>query len=606
MTPPSLRSRIRNGTLLMLALALIAGAFAIPAVHRLGRSIRETLYRNYTSIEASQRMHAALYDVQLARSKGTLDAARLASDRKLFQHWIDVELNDITEPGEQSLADDIDRRGKLIFDQVARNPAEPPHSEFVALHDRLDELIDMNKQAMFRANSRAIQLSDRLAYEFAAGLLMLLVVGAALSWTIAWNISKPLADLSNYIRSFSLRGPSLRLGAQPLAELQTVASEFNRLCERLEQFEKLNVDRLVYEKNKTEAIVESIEDGIVLIDPQGIVTHINEVAGIVLGIERDDALGSPFDDLSSNSPHYLRVRSALSALTGRALESQRIEVDLHVRGRDHTYVLKPVPLKQVDGESLGTILILQDITYLRDKDRVRTNLVATLSHEIKTPLTSLGLAVELLMRKSNLGAEERDYLSAIQEDTDRMRRLANDLLDLARGQGAAITVQTVPVDLNEILRAAARAFAYQADQKGVRLDTSLDDNTPSVRGDPLKLSWVVSNLIANALRYTQSGGAISVSSGAITSGARFRVTDSGAGISPDLREHLFERYAQGISSNGAEAGSAGLGLAIVKEIVEAHGGRIFVDSEVGKGASFTVELPAQPESGFDANTSDRR
>jgi NtrC-family two-component system sensor histidine kinase KinB len=605
MTPPSLRTRIRNGTLLMLAIALALGAFAVPTVHRLGRAIRETLYRNYTSIEASQHMHAALYNVELARANGSLSAA-LASDRDIFNHWINVELGDITETGEAELAVDIQRRGNQIFDALAgRRPQAPTRQDFDELHRRIDQLIQINKAAMFRADSRTTRMSDRLAYEFAAGLLLLLLLGTVLSWTLASKLSRPLAELADHLRSFSLRGPSIQLSEQPLAELQTVASEFNKLAERLEQFEKLNVDRLIYEKSKTEAIIESLEDGIVLIDPDGIVTHLNEVAGIILGIEREEALGSPFDDLNSNSPHYVRVRSALAHAGAQPADSQRVEVELHVRGRDHTYVLKPVPLRHTDGGSFGTILILQDITYLRDRDRARANLVATLSHELNTPLTSLGFCVELLLRRLDLDSEERELLTSIQEDAARMRRLANDLLDLARGQGPAITVQSIPVDLVQLVQSAIKAFALQAEQKQVRLEAEFDKSVPTIRADPLKLSWVVSNLFANALRYTPSGGVIAVSLSGAASEARLRVTDTGPGIPPQVREHLFERFAQW-NVNGSEPGSAGLGLAIAKEIVDAHGGRIFVDSQLGQGTSFTVELPVSMEDQFNGKAPGRR
>src|SRR5216683_1240367 len=267
MTPPPLRARIRNGTLLMLALTLTIGAFAAPTIHKLGGSIRETLYRNYVSIDAAQHMHAALSAAELAQLRGTLPAI-LPRSRNTFSYWI-----------------------------------------------------EMNKAAMFRADSRTMRMSDRLAYEFAVGLLVLLVLGAALSWTLASNIAKPLAELAEHLRSFSLHGPSLRIGDQPLAELQAVAAEFNRMAERLEQFEKMNVDRLIYEKGKTEAILESIEDGIVLIDADGVVTHINEVASIILGVEPAATLGSPFDDLDSNHPHYLRVRSALRSVATQPLEA---------------------------------------------------------------------------------------------------------------------------------------------------------------------------------------------------------------------------------------------------------------------------------------------
>jgi NtrC-family two-component system sensor histidine kinase KinB len=604
MTPPSLRSRIRNGTLLMLAIALALGIFAVPTVHRLGSAIRETLYSNYTSIEASQHMHAALYNVQLARANGTLPAA-LAPNRQLFTHWINVELSDITEVGEAELAEDIQRRGNRIFDELGDGAHPPASKEYDELNQRIDELIAMNKAAMFRADSRSTRMSDRLAYEFAAGLLLLLLLGTILAWTLASNLSRPLAELSHHLRSFSLRGPSVRLGEQPLAELQTVASEFNRMAERLEQFERLNVDRLIYEKGKTEAIIESLEDGIVLIDPDGIVTHMNEIAGIILGVEREETLGSSFDDLNSNSPHYVRIRSALAHAAAQPADSQRVEVELHVRGRDHTYVLKPVPLRHTDGGSFGTILILQDITYLRDKDRARTNLVATLSHELNTPLTSLGFCVELLLRKRELDTEQHDLLTSIQEDAARMRRLASDLLELARGQGAAITVQSVPVDLAEMAQAVIKGFALQAEQKQVRLEAKLEQPAPQIRADPLKLSWVVSNLIANALRYTPSGGTISISLSGTGSEARLRVSDTGPGIPPQVREHLFERFAQW-RVNGSEPGSAGLGLAIAKEIVDAHGGRIFVDSELGQGTSFTVELPVSAEDGFNGKSPGRR
>lgn len=589
MRPPTLRTRIRNGTLLMLLLAVLLGAFAVPTVHRLGGAIRATLYRNYLSIEAAQHMHSALYAAQLAQIAGTLDRT-LPASHETFDHWIGVELGDITENGEAALAADIQQRGSRLFGDLSHG-ASPAATqvEFARLHDRLDDLIELNRQAMFRADSRASRMSDRLAYEFAAGLLALLLFGVTLAWTLAWNLSKPLAELTDHLRSFSLRGPSVRIGEQPLAELQAVAGEFNRMAERLEQFERLNVDRLIYEKAKTEAIIESLEDGIVLIDPKGVVTHINEVAAIVLGIERSDALGSSFNDLDSNRPRYLRVRDALRSAAAQGLDSNRVEVDLHVRGRSHTYVLKPVPLRQEGGDSFGTILILQDITYLRDKDRARTNLVATLSHELKTPLTSLALSAELLARRSTLAGEERELVDSIREDVSRMTRLANDLLDLARGRGATIAVQTSLIELSQLCEKVAKTFALQAEQKGVRLEVAASPAPLMVMADPLKLSWVVSNLIANAMRYTPPGGTIALETSKCGDVLRLVISDTGPGIVPELREHLFERYAQG-AANGSQPGSAGLGLAIAKEIVEAHDGRIFVESGEGDGTRFIVEL----------------
>jgi NtrC-family two-component system sensor histidine kinase KinB len=594
MSAPSLRSRIRNGTLLMLGFALILGLFAVPAIRSLGSAISDTLYRNYLSIQAAQHMHAALYSAELNAYKG-MESRELSADRDEFTHWINVELANITETGESALAADIQKRGMALFHELEiGTPVASLTDQFARAHRRLNDLIALNQQAMFRADSRSIKLGESLSYEFIAGLLSLLVLGAALSWTIAWNISKPLAELSEHLRSFSLRGPSIRLGEQGLSELQTVTVEFNRMSDRLEQFEKLNVDRLIYEKSKTEAIIESLEDGIVLVDPKGIVTHVNELGAIILGVDREEALGSPFDDLNTSHPHYMKIRSALANLTTQTDELRQVEVELHLRGRDHTFLLKPVPLRQGDGQSLGTILILQDITYLRDKDRARTNLVATLSHELNTPLTSLALSIDLMERDGGMNRRQTDLLAGIQEDLARMRNLTRDLLDLARGEGGAITLHPALIDLEELLEAVTKTFALQAEQKHITLQSSFAKALPGFRGDPVKLSWVLSNLIANALRYTPADGTVGVSSESEGGVVKFKVSDTGPGIPPEVRDHLFERFVQW-SVNGAKPGTAGLGLAIAKEIVEAHRGRIFVDSTVGQGTCFTVELPIKTE-----------
>lgn len=595
MNPPTLRSRIRNGALAMLATALALGALALPGVHQLGGAIRETLYRNYVSIEAAQHMRAALTRLQLALRDGAIGAT-LPGSRDEFNHWIDIERHDITEEGEDALARDIDERGKKLLAEASH--AAPGDTRFDAefreLHQMLDRLVLINRDAMFRADSRSAKMGARLTYEFGAGLLLLSLVGAMLAWTLAATIARPLSELADSLRSFSLQGPASRLGEQPLAELQAVASEFNRMAERLEQFERLNVDRLIYEKSKTEAIIESLEDGIVLIDPKGIVTHINEVAAIILGVDRKETLGSPFNDLDSNHPHYLRVRAALGSAPAAAAEVRRVEVDFHVRGRAHTYVLKPVPLRQEDGQFFGTILNLQDITYLRDKDRARANLVATLSHEIKTPLTSLALSVELLERNPELGPKQRELVASAHEDVERLRLLADNLLNLARGDLIAITIHESLLDLGELATAITRTFTLQAAEKGVRLTLDPDAGAARVRGDPVKLSWVLSNLIANALRYTPSGGEIKLRAEQTVGAVQLTVSDTGPGIPPEIRDHLFERFTQW-NVNGGKSGSAGLGLAIAREIVEAHGGRIFVHSELGHGTSFVVSLPVRAE-----------
>ncbi len=593
----SLRSRIRNAALLFLALVVILGAYALPRVYRLGGAIRRTLYRNYVSVEAAQHMHAALRELQLAERDGRAREA-LARDGKTFEHWMDVENHDLTEVGEPELAADIEGRGKRLFEKIAAGPPGVRHDQqFSELHDRLDELIEMNRAAMFRADGRAVRLASRLTYEFAFGLLAFLFLGALMSWWIGWAISRPLTELSDRLRGISQRRPQVRLGPQTLAELNTVAREFNLMAEKIEQFEKLNVQRLLYEKSKTEAIIESLDDGVILIDSEGVVVHLNEIAAIILGIEPAQALGSRLDDLDTNQPHYVRVREALRGLSKSKSEAQRVEFQLHVRGRDHHYILKAAPLRQSDGKPLGKLITLQDVTYLRDQERVRASLVATLSHELRTPLASLTLSAELLAREpANLSPRQLELLRAIAEECARMRQLTDGLLSLARSELASIALKRELLDLARIAGEVTARFAIQAEQKNVELKTRIEP-VPPIRGDPVKLSWVLSNLLGNALRYTAQDGRIEVAVQPENGSVRLEVRDSGLGIAPELKDSIFERFAQ-YDANGAQTGVAGLGLAIAKEIVEAHGGRIFVESAVGQGSRFVVTLPVATEPGW--------
>ena len=316
MKAPPLRSKIRNGTLIMLALAIVLGALALPGIYKLSGAIRETLHRNYISIEAARHMHTALYALQLAERDGKLSSA-LPSNRDRFLYWSGVEQGDITEVGEAELAKDIDQRGRQLLAELSAAVARSPRDEeFATLHARLDKLIEINSDAMFRADSRASRIGRRLTYEFAAGLAILLIFGAALSWTIAWSIAEPLRRTGRALAQ--LQSAWTLLAAWGAAAGRASGGGF-----RIQQdgraagaIRQLDVGRIIYEKNKTEAIIESLEDGIVLLDADGVVAHINELAAIILGVEKEDALGSRFDDLSSNHQHYLRVRSALRGAVG--------------------------------------------------------------------------------------------------------------------------------------------------------------------------------------------------------------------------------------------------------------------------------------------------
>jgi len=341
------------------------------------------------------------------------------------------------------------------------------------------------------------------------------------------------------------------------------------------------------ENGRTAAILEILEVAAILVDLDGVVTQINEQAALILGIDRKDILGRSFFGLDENNSHYVNVRAALRSALAYPGGEQQAEVSLHVRGRDHSYLLKPAPLRLDDGTSFGTMITLHDMTYLRDKERARTNLIATLSNELRTPLTSLSLAIELLQRKT-LDPKQHEIIDTVVEDLARIRDLSDGLLNVTRNETTSIAVRSVTFDFAKLVTSVTKKFSLQAAQKEVavrvRAGRGLD-----CYGDPVKLSWVLSSLVANAIRFTPEGGSVEVSAGRDGQSLRISVSDSGRGVPLELREVLLEQRPQW-KPEGLDNGSAGLSLAIAKEIVEAHGGRIFLDSST-KGSTFVVQLP---------------
>ncbi len=341
------------------------------------------------------------------------------------------------------------------------------------------------------------------------------------------------------------------------------------------------------ENGRMAAILETLDVAAILIDLDGAVTQINEHAALILGIDRQQILGCSFFGLESSNSHYVHVRDALRRALGYPQGEQQAEVSLHVRGRDHTYLLKPAPLRLDDDTPFGTMITLHDVTYLRDKESARSNLIATLSNELKTPLTSLSLAIELLQRRTS-DPKQHEIIETVVEDLARIRDLSDGLLNVTRNETTSIAVRSVTFDFARLVASVTKKFSLQAAQKQVALRTHVE-RALDCYGDPVKLSWVLSRLIANAISFTPVGGSVEVSVGRDGQSLRISVSDSGRGVPLELRDVLLEQRPQW-KPEGLDNGSAGLSLAIAKEIVEAHGGRIFLDSSA-QGSTFVVQLP---------------
>ena len=394
----------------------------------------------------------------------------------------------------------------------------------------------------------------------------------------------PVRTARGMVGVLGLRAPATGLSLDQGQLLEALADQVAVAIERT------RIDVVLEEKAKTEAITEASEDGLIVLDPAGVIVHVNEVACAIVEVERTLALGARFDDLASTHPHYVRLREAVRDLQAHPEgDRDRVEITLFLRGRDHHYVLRPTPFRSRDGSPAGLILTLQDVTYLRDQERHRENLVATLSHELRTPLTSLRMGLELLGRNRDaLGPAQQTLLDTAHDDVLRLQDVAQQFLDIARARAMSIAVGRERVDLVALVGRVQKLFEMQAAEKQVQLESAVD-GAGALAGDETKLTWALSNLVANALRYTPVGGRVRIEAAVRDGAAVLSVADTGPGIPLDRQERIFERFTQ-YGSDG-DPGAAGLGLAIVRDIVQAHGGRVHLESAPGRGTRFTLEIP---------------
>jgi NtrC-family two-component system sensor histidine kinase KinB len=337
----------------------------------------------------------------------------------------------------------------------------------------------------------------------------------------------------------------------------------------------------------TAAVLKCLDAAVILIDVDAVVAHLNEQAATILGIDRTEILGRPFFGLEEDNNHYVNVRAALLRALSYPIGEQQAEVSLHVSGRDHTYLVEPAPLRLEDGISLGTMITLHDMTYLRDRERARTNLIATLSNELRTPLTSLSLAIELLQMKVP-DPEQHQIIDTAAEDVARIRDLSESLSNVTRDEPSSIAVRSVRFDFARLVSSVTRQFSLQAAQREVALRVHVVAEIETY-GDPVKLSWVLSTLIGNALRSTPEGGSVEVSADCSGDALRLSVSDTGPGIPAEIRDLVLEQHSRW-TQHGFDGDPAASGLAIAKEIVESHRGRIFLDSSA-QGTTFVVEMP---------------
>lgn len=397
-------------------------------------------------------------------------------------------------------------------------------------------------------------------------LLAILLAGLA-GLLLARSLTRPLRRLTQAVSALARGDPAPPLPASSTTELDRLSTAFNIMNDNLAQVQ----ETLAARARQQAAILHNLADAVLATDGSGEVILANPAASATL----EAAAGT------------LQEAVRLTLDTG---EPQAVELS----ARSRVVELLTTPLRDDEGKIAGVVAVGHDVTAYRQLDRLRTNFVSDVSHELRTPLTAIKGFVETLQDGAADDPEARDrFLSTIAAETERLTRLTNDLLLLTRADAGRLELHLASADLAACVERAAAQLAPCAAEKRLVLTIEPPDEPPTVLADADRVHQVLVNLLHNALKFTPEGGRVVVSLGRAGEQASCTVSDTGPGVPADELPHLFERFYRADRSRARSGGGdgAGLGLAIAKAIVEAHGGRMWVESEPGQGASFTFTLP---------------
>jgi len=596
---------------LAVALAMV-GVFSVFVISYLGSHSQTILKDNYRSVLAAQRMKediermdsGALFIVAGERQKGSEQAHKY---RPLFEAELKVQEGNITEAGEKEFTTGLrdawidyqTKFAKLEKSAGAEEAKQLYFSELEAAFYKVkaaaDEILAINQDAMVRKSDEVRRIAERMNAITITVALAALVLGLFVSTFLTRRMLQPVSALSEATRKIGEGNFDARAHVRGNDELAQLARDFNSMAARLGEYRKSSLGELLQAHLSMQAAIDSLPDPVAIFNVDGNLQNVNQAAETLLGLRTDTGSKESLKNVeASTRAVFERIRSHVLSGKGTYIpKGFEDAVKLSTLLGDRYFLPRGAPVYEVRGVIVGATVILQDVTRLRRFEELKNDLVATVAHEFRTPLTSLRMAVHLCTEQvaGPLTDKQAELLHSAREDCDRLQGMVDDLLDLSRIESGKVELYPLPIEVRRLITGAIDEFRPDADIKGINLRAPSSLPQVSVLADHERIGHVFSNLVGNAVRYTPKGGSIELGAASIDGFVRFTVSDTGTGILKEYQERIFEKFFQ---VPGAGPKGTGLGLYIAKEIVFAHGGEIGVESETGRGSTFWFTLPAAP------------
>jgi signal transduction histidine kinase len=602
----SIRQKLLMGYGGLLVIVAVVGVITILQIRGLGQAIDVILRENYRSVVACQDMKEAIERVDsgiLFTFSGAEAEGRrqIAAGLHRFQELLAVQMGNITLPGEgelsRRLADafrEFSADIPLITDSARSIEVRRAYyfATLLPLFERIkglaQEILEMNQASMSDANDSARAQADSAQRRMTIAILLCALAAVALSFQSQRWILNPIRRLTESANDIRRGNLDLVLTTGSRDEIGQLSEAFNAMAEGLREARRSDRRNLLRTRKAVSEVFKALPTPMAVLDLEDRVEVATGPAETLFGLKR----GTPLSRLGDERLTAM-VRRAQDE--GRVMQGDTgaacIQVFHDNRELFFSPVVVPILEEAHQREISGTAIIFNDVTSLHEQQELKRSAVTTVSHQLRNPLTSIRMSVHLLLEETlgPLTPKQTDLLLAARDESERLTAVVEELLDLNKMEAGKTLLDLEPLSPHELVRDVLEPFRVDAHDRGIALAYTAADDLPLVQGDAKRLQHVFSNLVSNALRFTQPGGTVTVRGDAAGDMVRFTVTDTGAGIPLEHQSRLFEPFFR--VPGQPKSSGIGLGLAIVREIVAAHGGAVGVTSEPGNGATFWFTLP---------------
>jgi len=567
---------------LLFAMILLLASLSIYYIHRISSDTKNILVANYNTLDYSRKMQMALDSNIL-----------LPQNRKLFADNLILQQKNITEPGEAELTASLATNFGLLQQNLN-------DSQYIKKIRRdISNIMLLNMQAIQRKNKVAEITSDNSIFWISIIGTICFIIAFTLLFNLPGNIANPVRELTESIKEIAERNYSRRLHFNQKDEFGELAASFNSMAEKLEEYQASSVQKLLIEKRRIETLINNMNDPVIGLDENKRVLFMNHMALKISGLKPEQVSGKTAEELALKND---LIRSLVQDMYDNSSNhiTTKIPIKIYADNKESYFEKEIIPIKIIPtGEQMekliGNVILLQNITPYKELDFAKTNFIATVSHELKTPISSIQMSLDLLENKQlgQLNDEQKNMVESIKDDTTRLLKITGELLNMTQVETGSIQMSVQPSSVQAIVDYAISANKLAADDKKIILSAEVKDTIPKVLADKDKTAWVLNNLVSNAIRYSYENATVFITATEEQNQIRFSVIDSGQGIEPRYLNRIFDRYFR---IPGSKKEGTGLGLSISKEFIEAQGGRMELRSEYGKGSEFSFYLEKAAES----------